>query len=57
MSYRAGLFHKGASKEIVEGVEVMLALAQKLVANQRSLAGVGMLPAPRSDQAEEGDED
>jgi hypothetical protein len=57
MSYRAGLFHKGASKEIVEGVEVMLALAHKLVANQRSLAGVGMLPAPRSDQAEEGDED
>jgi hypothetical protein len=56
MSYWAGLYHEGDSQEIVEGVGIMLVLAQKLVANQRASVGVGMLPAPK-DQAEDGDED
>jgi Asp/Glu/hydantoin racemase len=50
MSHWAGLFHTDFTGGIVEGVKVMLALAHKILAQQKRGASVKLLPAPGDDQ-------
>jgi hypothetical protein len=53
LSYWAGLFAPGQQEDVAEGVEVMLSIAHKLLAQQKSHLEVGRLMAPNEDRPEE----
>jgi hypothetical protein len=56
MLYWVGLFKAEAQKAVTEGVNVMLAIAHKLFAQQKKQVTVKMLSTPQGDPPEDGEE-
>jgi hypothetical protein len=56
MLYWAGLFTPEAQGAITEGANVMLAIAHKLLAQQKERGVVQALPAPRGEEPEDHDQ-
>jgi hypothetical protein len=54
--YWVGLFKAEAQKAVTEGVNVMLATAHKLFAQQKKQVTVKMLSTPQGDPPEDGEE-
>jgi hypothetical protein len=57
MSYWAGLFKPNFASGVAEGVKVLLMLAYRILAQQKRVPTMGMLPAPRDDQRGDTDEE